>query len=223
MERVVIIPALNPDEGLRELVERNWELENQVIIVNDGSDIEHERLFWELGGKCIVLHHKENLGKGAAIKTALKYIREELWECNVIGIMDADGQHLPDDMEKLLMKVPADPMALVIGTRTIDKNIPWKSRMGNLITRKAFRLATGVEVSDTQTGMRAFSARLLGFMSNIQGERYEYEMNVLVTCAKARVPIIEVPIQTIYHDKENSCSHFRKIRDSARICRQLLN
>ena len=137
--------------------------------------------------------------------------------------MDADGQHLPDDMEKLLMKVPADPMALVIGTRTIDKNIPWKSQMGNLITRKAFRLATGVEVSDTQTGMRAFSARLLGFMSNIQGERYEYEMNVLVTCAKARVPIIEVPIQTIYHDKENSCSHFRKIRDSVRICRQLLN
>lgn len=180
MERVVIIPALNPDEGLRELVERNWELENQVIIVNDGSDIEHERLFWELGGKCIVLHHKENLGKGAAIKTALKYIRGELWECNVIGIMDADGQHLPDDMEKLLMKVPTDPMALVIGTRTIDKNIPWKSQMGNLITRKAFRLATGVEVSDTQTGMRAFSARLLGFMSNIQGERYEYEMNVLV-------------------------------------------
>lgn len=223
MERVVIIPALNPDEGLRELVERNWELENQVIIVNDGSDVEHERLFWELGSKCIVLHHKENLGKGAAIKTALKYIREELWECNVIGIMDADGQHLPDDMEKLLMKVPADPMALVIGTRTIDKNIPWKSRMGNLITRKDFRLATGVEVSDTQTGMRAFSARLLGFMSNIQGERYEYEMNVLITCAKARVPIIEVPIQTIYHDKENSCSHFRKIRDSVRICRQLLN
>ena len=141
----------------------------------------------------------------------------------MIGIMDADGQHLPDDMEKLLMKVPADPMALVIGTRTIDKNIPWKSQMGNLITRKAFRLATGVEVSDTQTGMRAFSARLLGFMSNIQGERYEYEMNVLVTCAKARVPIIEVLIQTIYHDKENSCSHFRKIRDSVRICRQLLN
>ena len=54
---------------------------------------------------------QRNLGKGAAIKTALKYIREELWECNVIGIMDADGQHLPDDMEKLLMKVPADPMA----------------------------------------------------------------------------------------------------------------
>lgn len=222
MERTVIIPALNPDEGLREIVERNWELENQIILVDDGSDKKYERLFWELGEKCIVLHHEENRGKGEAIKTALKYIKEELWECRVVGIMDADGQHLPDDMEKLLMKAAAEPMALIVGRRTIDRNVPWKSRMGNLITRRIFRMKTGVEVSDTQTGLRAFSTRLLDFMLDIEGERYEYEMNVLVTCAKANIPIIEVPIETIYHDKGNSCSHFRKVRDSVRIYRQLL-
>ena len=164
MERTVIIPALNPDEGLREIVERNWELENQIILVDDGSDKKYERLFWELGEKCIVLHHEENRGKGEAIKTALKYIKEELWECRVVGIMDADGQHLPDDMEKLLMKAAAEPMALIVGSRTIDRNGPWKSRMGNLITRRIFRMKTGVEVSDTQTGLRAFSTRLLDFM-----------------------------------------------------------
>lgn len=222
MERTVIIPALNPDEGLREIVERNWELENQIILVDDGSDKKYERLFWELGEKCIVLHHEENRGKGEAIKTALKYIKEELWECRVVGIMDADGQHLPDDMEKLLMKAAAEPMALIVGSRTIDRNVPWKSRMGSLITRRIFRMKTGVEVSDTQTGLRAFSTRLLDFMLDIEGERYEYEMNVLVTCAKANIPIIEVPIETIYHDKGNSCSHFRKVRDSVRIYRQLL-
>ena len=222
MERTVIIPALNPDEGLREIVERNWELENQIILVDDGSDKKYERLFWELGEKCIVLHHEENRGKGEAIKTALKYIKEELWECRVVGIMDADGQQLPDDMEKLLMKAAAEPMALIVGSRTIDRNVPWKSRMGNLITRRIFRMKTGVEVSDTQTGLRAFSTRLLDFMLDIEGERYEYEMNVLVTCAKANIPIIEVPIETIYHDKGNSCSHFRKVRDSVRIYRQLL-
>ena len=222
MERTVIIPALNPDEGLREIVERNWELENQIILVDDGSDKKYERLFWELGEKCIVLHHEENRGKGEAIKTALKYIKEELWECRVVGIMDADGQHLPDDMEKLLMKAAEEPMALIVGSRTIDRNVPWKSRMGNLITRRIFRMKTGVEVSDTQTGLRAFSTRLLDFMLDIEGERYEYEINVLVTCAKANIPIIEVPIETIYHDKGNSCSHFRKVRDSVRIYRQLL-
>ena len=136
--------------------------------------------------------------------------------------MDADGQHLPDDMEKLLMKAAAEPMALIVGSRTIDRNVPWKSRMGNLITRRIFRMKTGVEVSDTQTGLRSFSTRLLDFMLDIEGERYEYEMNVLVTCAKANIPIIEVPIETIYHDKGNSCSHFRKVRDSVRIYRQLL-
>lgn len=222
MERIVIIPALNPDECLRDLVERNWELDNQIILVDDGSDDKYDKLFWELGEKCIVLRHKENQGKGAAIKTALKYIKAELWECSVVGIMDADGQHLPDDMEKLLMKAAAEPQALIIGSRTIDKDVPWRSRMGNLITRKVFRMTTGVAVSDTQTGLRAFSSRLLDFMLNIPGERYEYEMNVLVTCAKQDVSIIEIPIQTIYHDKGNSCSHFRKVRDSIRIYSQLL-
>lgn len=222
MERIVIIPALNPDEGLKKIVERNWELENQIIIVDDGSDESCGKLFWELGEKCIVLRHPQNMGKGAAIRTALKYIKEELWECSVIGIMDADGQHLPDDMEKLLMRSASNPDALILGIRTIDENVPWRSRFGNQITRKIFQMTTGVKVNDTQTGLRAFSSRLLDFMLAIPGERYEYEMNVLVTCAKEEVSIIEVPIQTIYHDKDNSCSHFRKVRDSVRIYQQLL-
>ena len=51
----------------------------------------YERLFWELGEKCIVLHHEENRGKGEAIKTALKYIKEELWECRVVGLWTQMG------------------------------------------------------------------------------------------------------------------------------------
>ena len=221
----IIVPVYNVEKYVRECIDSllNQTYKNlEIILVDDGSDKKYERLFWELGEKCIVLHHEENRGKGEAIKTALKYIKEELWECRVVGIMDADGQHLPDDMEKLLMKAAAEPMALIVGSRTIDRNVPWKSRMGNLITRRIFRMKTGVEVSDTQTGLRAFSTRLLDFMLDIEGERYEYEMNVLVTCAKANIPIIEVPIETIYHDKGNSCSHFRKVRDSVRIYRQLL-
>ena len=221
----IIVPCYNVERYLPKCIESlcNQTLKDiEIILVDDGSDKKYERLFWELGEKCIVLHHEENRGKGEAIKTALKYIKEELWECRVVGIMDADGQHLPDDMEKLLMKAAAEPMALIVGSRTIDRNVPWKSRMGNLITRRRFRMKTGVEVSDTQTGLRAFSTRLLDFMLDIEGERYEYEMNVLVTCAKANIPIIEVPIETIYHDKGNSCSHFRKVRDSIRIYSQLL-
>ena len=222
MERIVIIPALNPDEGLRDIVDRNWELENQIIVVDDGSEKKYAPFFQELSEKCIVLHHKENRGKGAAIKTALRYIKEELWDCSLIGTMDADGQHLPDDMEKLLMKSASNPEAVVLGSRTFDRTVPWPSRAGNRITRKVFQITTGVSVSDTQSGLRSFSSELLDFMLNVPGERYEYEMNVLAACTKRRIPIIEVPIQTIYHDRNNSCSHFRKIKDSFRIYRQLL-
>ena len=102
MERIIIIPAFRPDKYLKQIVRRNWELENQMIVVDDGSGQEYRPLFEELGEKCIVLHHEEKRGKGEAIETALQYIKEELWECGVIGIMDADGQHLPEDMDRLL-------------------------------------------------------------------------------------------------------------------------
>lgn len=222
MEFIVIIPALNPEPCLEKLVDRLWELENQVLVVDDGSEKEYRESFQRLEKKCIVLHHKENQGKGEAIKTALQYIRTELWEYGAVGIMDADGQHLPEDMEKLLMRAGRNPGALVLGIRNLDKSTPWKSRFGNQLTRKIFKLMTGAEISDTQTGLRAFSTELLDFMLEIPGERYEYEMNMLINCVKKKIPILEVPIETIYHDKGNSCSHFRKVRDSIRIYRNLL-
>ena len=222
MDRAVIIPALNPEACLEEITDRLWEQDIQIVVVDDGSREDCLPFFCRLGAKCTVLHHKENRGKGAAIKTGLAYIREELWECSVVGIMDADGQHLPEDMEKLLRKAAGNPEALILGSRTMDGSVPWKSRAGNLITSKVFRLASGADISDTQTGLRAFSRELLDFMLGIPGERYEYEMSVLVACAREKVPMIEVPIRTIYHDKNNSCSRFRHVRDSVRIYRQLL-
>ncbi|MBS6676886.1 MAG: bifunctional glycosyltransferase family 2/GtrA family protein [Clostridiales bacterium] len=222
MEYLVIIPALDPEPCLEKLVDRLWELGNQVLVVDDGSRSEYKECFQRLEKKCIVLHHKENKGKGEAIKTALQYIRSELWEYGAVGVMDADGQHLPEDMEKLLMQAGINSRTLILGTRIFDQSVPWKSRMGNQITRKIFQITTGAKISDTQTGLRAFSSDLLDFMLEIPGERYEYEMNVLINCVKKGIPIMEVPISTIYHDKGNSCSHFRKVRDSIRIYRKLL-
>ncbi len=83
--------------------------------------------------------------------------------------------------------------------------------------RTVFRTVTGADVSDTQTGLRAFSSDLLDMMYQVSGSRYEYETNVLLACVRRNIPILEIPIATIYHDRSNSCSHFRKIRDSARI------
>lgn len=222
MDRIVIIPAYNPDEKLEKLVEENCFLENEVIVIDDGSDNQFQKIFWNIEKYCIVLHHNKNKGKGAAIKTALNYIKDELPHCNVIGIMDADGQHLTEDMEYLMNEAANNAKSLVVGARRIDQKMPWKSRFGNKITRGVFHLITGVTLSDTQSGLRAFSRDLLETFLNVYGDRYEYETNVLLMCAKKNIPIHEFSIHTIYHDKENSCSHFRKFRDSVRIYKDLL-
>lgn len=219
---VVIIPAYKPDETLITIADRLWVYGCQIIVVDDGSGDGYEKIFQKVNDICIVLHHSENRGKGAAIKTALAYIRQELWENQVIGIMDADGQHLPEDMIKLLDCAGNHRKSLVLGVREVGKEMPLRSRIGNKITRVIFRCISGVRVSDTQTGLRAFTPELLQKMCLIKGERYEYEMNVLLDIAKAGIPIEEVPIKTIYRDEKNSTSHFRLIQDSIRVYKDLL-
>lgn len=219
---VVIIPAYKPDETLVTITDQLWAYGCQMVLVDDGSGEEYQKIFDKVEDICIVLHHSENRGKGAAIKTALTYIKNELWDSGLVGIMDCDGQHLPEDMMKLLEFAGAHRKALVLGVRTVGAEMPLKSRLGNKITRMIFRLVSGVKVSDTQTGLRAFDAEMIQKLLSVEGERYEYEMNVLMTCAKKKIPIEEVPIRTIYRDENNSNSHFRSFVDSVRIYKDIL-
>lgn len=219
---VVIIPAYKPDGTLVAIADQLWANGCQMVVVDDGSGEEYQKIFNKVKDICIVLHHSENRGKGAAIKTALTYIKDELWDSGLVGIMDCDGQHLPGDMMKLLEFAGAHRKALVLGVRTVGAEMPLKSRLGNKITRMIFRLVSGVRVSDTQTGLRAFGVEMIPDLLSVEGERYEYEMNVLMTFAKKKIPIKEVPIHTIYRDKNNSNSHFRGFADSARIYKDIL-
>ncbi len=123
---------------------------------------------------------------------------------------------------KLLAAASLNKEALVLGVRAVGREMPTRSRLGNKITRNVFRMVSGVAVSDTQTGLRAFSPELIDRLLAIEGERYEYEMNVLIKLAKEGVPIREVPINTIYHDKKNSVSHFRSVADSVRIYKDII-
>ncbi len=135
--------------------------------------------------------------------------------------MDGDGQHLPTDMKKLLYKAGENREALILGVRQVGKKMPFRSRVGNTITRTMFHLLSGLYVSDTQSGLRAFSTELADQFLEIPGERYEYETAVLYQCAKEKVPVKEIRIRTIYKDTQNSTSHFRTVRDSVRIYGQL--
>ena len=219
---VVIIPAFQPDKTLIAITDQLWSMGCRMIVVDDGSGKEYQQIFEAINDVAIILHHSENRGKGAAIKTALTYIKNEMWDNDVIGVMDADGQHSTQDMRKVLECAMKYKKTFVLGVRTFGKETPWKSRIGNGVTRKVFQLFSGVAVSDTQTGLRAFGMDLIEKLLLVKGERYEYEMNVLLKVAREKIPIIEVPIETIYHDKNNSCSHFHVVRDSIRIYADLL-
>lgn len=222
MTTVVIIPAYRPDQTLAVMADQLWQLGYQIIVVDDGSGEQYEPIFNMLKDICIILTHEVNRGKGAAIKTALRYIQDKTDDCGVIGVMDADGQHLATDFRKLAEFSVGHRGTLVLGVRTVGKEMPLKSRLGNQITRNVFRLVSGVKVSDTQTGLRVFGPELIPALLQVEGDRYEYEMNVLMTFARSGIPIAEIPIHTLYRDQENSTSHFRPFRDSVRIYKDIL-
>lgn len=222
MSAIVIIPVYEPEKCLPSLVKELWERGNEILVVDDGSSQESRTLFRELSGQARILHHEENRGKGAAIRTALQYIRENKEKYSAIGIMDGDGQHLPRDMERLLQRAAAEPGSLILGVRQVGEEMPFRSRLGNALTRQIFWLVSGKYISDTQSGLRAFSCGLLEEFLQVQRDRYEYETNVLLHCARTGIPVVELPIETIYRDRENSTSHFHVLRDSFRIYREFL-
>lgn len=218
---LVIIPAYQPDEKLLKLVDAlRRETPYQVLIVDDGSDNRSD-IFQPLEDTCTVLHHEHNRGKGAAIKTALQYVYDQMPDQEAVVTVDADGQHLVKDIVKVCEEWNRRPDALVLGSRRFTGDVPFKSRAGNAITRVIFGLSTGVRVYDTQTGLRAFSRKNIPAMLGMKGERYEYEINVLLYATRNRIPIDEVTIDTVYIN-DNESSHFHPLRDAWRIYKMIL-
>ncbi len=221
---IVVIPAYQPDEKLLKLVlELKDKTDYPIVIVDDGSSEECRSLFEQLTEYAVVLHHDVNKGKGRAMKTAFEYIKDSGLYAPDDGIVtvDADGQHLPEDILRVCDEFRQDPSSLVIGGRRFSGRIPLRSRLGNGITRFVFALTTGVRVHDTQTGLRAFAVKRIDEMLKINGDRYEFEINQLLYCTKHRIKIKEVEIETVYID-ENRSSHFHPFRDSFRIYKTIL-
>lgn len=215
MRTVVVIPVYEPEACFENLVYETWRRGHTVLVVNDGSSAEYKELFDRLSIWATILHHEQNRGKGAAIKTALTYVQEYLKGFDVIGVMDGDGQHTPEDMECVLKAAGEKRGGLALGVRSVGRKMPFRSRFGNRLTKEIFHIISGSYLSDTQSGLRAFAAERIPEFVDIPGDRYE--TNELLYCVREGIPVEEVPIQTIYKDKENSASHFRVVRDSLLI------
>ncbi|MCR4669244.1 MAG: bifunctional glycosyltransferase family 2/GtrA family protein [Clostridia bacterium] len=218
---IALIPAYEPEELMITLLKELSEEGIEAIVVDDGSKSDKDSLFAEAAEYAAVLRHSVNRGKGAAIKTGLSYISEHYRKDAAVVTMDADGQHKVSDARKVASAALENPGALIIGGRRFTGDVPLRSRMGNTITRYVFFLSTGRMIYDTQTGLRAFTAESIPYMLGVEGDRYEYEMNVLMRCAREGLEMIEIPIETVYIG-DNSSSHFDTIKDSYRIYKEII-
>lgn len=214
----VLIPAYKPDRRLNQLVDDLLAAGfNNLVVVDDGGGEPFREIFNDLLGKATVLVHEVNRGKGAALKTGLTHIMKTPGVSVVTA--DSDGQHTPDDIKKIADVLIAKPDTLVLGVR--DKSqMPPRSKFGNTLTCGVFGLTTGLWITDTQTGLRGLPASSLAPFSVLEGDRYEYEMNMLIDTAKRKVKVEEVKIETIYIDN-NAGSHFNAVKDGLRIYKLL--
>lgn len=223
---IVIIPAYEPPREFIDYARRVAEFARELVVVNDGSCSDYDEIFKEIEAieNVKYITYGENHGKGYALKQAFKYCAESYDESYACVTADCDGQHDVDDIERVAQASIEHPSSLVLGSRDFDlPNVPKRSRAGNTNTRRIFRLLYGLNLTDTQTGLRGFSVKLAKSFLSVKGDRFEYEMNMLIYTKKNDISVLEVPIKTIYpDDPEEHVSHFKTISDSAKVIGALL-
>ena len=225
-DAVILIPSLEPDERLPAYIAKLAQSGfGHIVVVDDGSAESYQPIFTRIGEtdpRVKVLHHEVNRGKGVALKTGYRWLQENLPGISGVITADADGQHTVPDCIRLAEELEKGTRALYLGSRDFSlKNVPPKSRAGNRFTSVLFFLLYGQWLQDTQTGLRAFRREDLEFMIGVEGERFEYEMNVLIACTRQGLPMIPITIETVY-ENENRGTHYHPLRDSMRIFRVIL-
>lgn len=221
-ELAVVIPAYKPEKALigltEELASKGF---SEIIVVDDGSGEEFSAIFEQVKNNgCTLLVHEQNKGKGRALKTSFEYVLKQDRPYKAVVTADADGQHLLKDIVNVGQVTLDSKDTLVLGGRVFKGKVPLRSRFGNSVTRAIFNFVSGQKVHDTQTGLRGIPVSALEKMTNLKGERYEFEMNMLLEAKRSGLTIKEVEIETVYID-DNSSSHFNPLVDSWKIYKQI--
>lgn len=219
-KRIALIPSYEPDDALLKVVTELLENSFTVVVVNDGSSEQYNEIFNKLPKEVHYLAYEVNQGKGHALKYGFSYIKDHFDEDTIIVTLDSDGQHRVVDAMKIC-EVCEENNGIVLGSRFFGKGTPRKSRFGNFMARMTFLISTRHKVYDTQTGLRAFDYSLLERLIGIKGERYEYEMNVLLDAVRHNIPLKEERIETIYIN-DNAGTHYNPFKDTLRIFKEVI-
>ena len=221
---VILIPAYQPTPILVDIVK---ELLNcchkAIVVVDDGSGPDYADIFSEVGQipNVDVVPHAINLGKGSALKAGINFILCAYPDVAGVVTVDADGQHDPADVRNVCEKFQRNPEGLVLGVRDFQGDVPFRSKLGNQVTRRLMRAIVGHNVSDSQTGLRVIPRSLLPKLLKVPSSGYEFELEMLIAVKHLGLRVVEQPIRTIY-EPGNPSSHFHPLRDSMRIYYVLL-
>lgn len=201
-----VIPAYHEEAHVRGVAERTRAQLDHVLVVDDGSSDATAARAREGGAEVIV--HPENRGKGEAIKTGLRHWLQRPG-IEFIVLLDADGQHLPEEIGRFLAAAATSDALLYVGTRMTDvADMPVVRRRVNRYMSRRISLLCGQEVPDTQCGYRMLHRSLASQL--LDGtSRFDYETEMLVLASRAGVRIASVPISTIYSDEVSSIHPFR--------------
>lgn len=215
----ILIPAYKPDHLMIELLQKLKKEDFDIIVINDGSGEKYNDIFKQAEQYAFILHQKVNKGKGAALRLGFSYINLNPTTHDYVITCDADGQHLISDIIKVNDKLH-ETNNIVLGSRKFDKSVPKRSRNGNFMSRLCRTLLTKEYVQDDQCGLRGFPIKDIFNLITLQGDHYEYEMNVICNLQIKRLRFEEVPIETVYLDN-NKSSHFKPNLDTFRIQRTI--
>ena len=209
----VVIPVYNHDRTIVDVVQRTLNLGLPVIVVDDGStDATFHKLSTIEGVR--ILRHRHNRGKGAAILTGFK---EAVKIADWAIILDADGQHEPEDAKHLIRAIPATQRPIVIGNRQgmAGAHVPWTSRFGRKFSNFWVRASGGPVVSDSQSGFRVYPLPEC-LQLDVHSRRFQFEVEILAKARWNRIPVVEAPVSVSYRPGTPRISHFHPFFDFLR-------
>lgn len=216
MEKIcVIIPTYNNATTIRRVIEDVEKYCSSIIVVNDGSTDDTAAILQLIPSPIEVVSYPDNRGKGYALVTGFKKAKA-LGYTHAITI-DADGQHFADDIPCFIEGLKHNPEGFIVGCRNLtEENMPRQNTFANRFSNFWFRLQTGINLPDTQSGYRLYTLSSLKGL-NLITSRYESELELLVYAAWAGVDITSVNVKVYYPPAEERVSHFRPIYDFFRI------
>jgi len=190
----VIIPAYNEGKTIFEVISKTKKYVQNMIVVDDGS---HDQTASEaVRAGALVLKHKVNLGKGAALKTGCDYALQQ--GVQKLIMMDADGQHDPKEIPRFIFAL--DQYEIAFGSRKAPKSMPLIFKFGNKVITKTLQTLYGVTVEDSQCGYRSFKAGVYPLL-RWEATDYYVETEIAIRAGKRKLKHTTIPIETIYADR----------------------